>query len=443
MHMFKVKYVENVDSLPDSALAGWYLDSPRADFSCHDTRDRVLLRGWALSKSDDPVTLVIRRKAKALEEVPVSTARPDVVETLSAQGGARPRLDCGFEQTIHDWVDGFDLGFKVGSTYEWKCSISFSYAEKVQEGRHGWLFLDNDSNNSVDQHTGKLLLHEDELNKWKDYFRELKILASQHSFDWRFVIAPSKETILEEYYLHEPGTYNTIRQFLDFFYSNFGIVWPEQSLSADKEMSYWRGETHWSDYGASLAALFTLKNFGINGSLDSYMYRIERHSGDLGSKYSPSRSFAVPVADYTSFTKTKVFDNEISNHGRIQVYENINSPSDLKCLVFGGSSSLNFLPWIAPYFRRVVFVHSAASVDPALIASERPTHIILQTNQRFIISPAKCDFSIRSIISEKMRAMNLVELESQLKIVKSMDAPAMYRQLTLDGLVAAGISLQQ
>ena len=292
------------------------------------------------------------------------------------------------------------------------CDAKTAEKPKVESGKAGWLFLHNDSNGSVDQYTGRRLLSAAELSAWEKYFNDIQTLSRELDFSWSFFIVPAKEFIFPNYYPFQRAAKTPVDQFLEKFQHIAPIIWPEKELSDERELTYWKGDTHWTDYGAAVGARSILSALGFNRfeRLDKVRYVIQPRIGDLGSKLTPPKMHSVALADFDEVPNYKIFDNQIHNHGRIRVFECPTAESQNVCVLFGDSFSVALVPWITPFFRRLVFVHTAGSVDRNILKSERPTHVIFQSNSRFLISPAKSAFLVDDLIKGKLKLLEDKEL---------------------------------
>jgi hypothetical protein len=124
-------------------------------------------------------------------------------------------------------------------------------------------------------------------------------------------------------------------------------------------------------------------------------------AGDLGVKLLPPRSAPTEFLDAPPPEAGAVFDNGLPNIGRVLVFEAPQSPFDDCLLMFGASSGYPMLKYLKRLFRRVVFVHSAASIDPDIVQHERPGALVLQSNGRFLVQPPRADFSLRQAVAAK------------------------------------------
>lgn len=68
----------------------------------------------------------------------------------------------------------------------------------------------------------------------------------------------------------------------------------------------------------------------------------------------------------------RVHDTGLPNFGRWMVFEYPRALEQATCLVFGSSSTYSMFSYLCRVFSRLIFVHSAANIDPALIEAVAP-----------------------------------------------------------------------
>lgn len=423
----------------------WELDSPKEDIDLPSSEDLIPLRGWVLFEPGDLVKVMVRTQSGEFS-YELTQPRPDVVKKILNQDPAfHPCLTCGFSANLDFAKEGMDLGFCVNDEPYWVCNIKIVEKPKIEVGEEGWIFLHNDNNDSVDQYTGQRLLSTSELRAWEDYFDSIKTLSNELGFSWSFLIAPAKEFIFPNYYPFKRAARTSIDQFLEKFQSTQPIVWPQQVLSDDREMTYWKGDTHWTDFGAAVGARATLSSFGFNRfeRWDKVRYAIKPRLGDLGNKLIPHKTYSVAVADCDAMSSWKIFDNQIHNHGRIRIYECPNPESEHVCILFGDSFSVALVPWLTPFFRRLVYVHTAGSIVSSILQSEKPTHVIFQTNSRFIISPAKTNLSFNNLLASKVKLLGEKERGALQEEIGKQPSPktSFYADLMRQVSIAAGVEV--
>jgi hypothetical protein len=395
----------------------WYLDDPKIGIISETKKTKIKVRGWVVLQRGHVLEYILIKQEERVLQFKLSEKRADVArrfESLGAPNDA-PVL-CGFNFEVE--FSKFRIGFQTSNGITWGASIEAVTTLKVERGRDGWLFLSNDTNKSMEQYTGRRLLDDNELSLWENYFSLTRKLSEEHSFKHCFLLAPAKEFCLEDFYPATRGAYIAIDQFLMHFAKKNTIVWPRDQLLRDKELTYWKGDTHWSDYGGYVAAMVVLEKLGLKpkAEVPPVSYSIVRRSGDLGGKLSPPETFAVPTAEFSQVTTNLVFDNTIHNHGRIRIYEE-SSPiyPEQSCVCFGDSFSVNMIPWLIPYFNRLVYVHSAAAFDREVLEYETPTHVIFQTNSRFIITPPHASGNLRESVLLKLKLLTFDKRQAFVK----------------------------
>lgn len=379
-----------------------HLDSPRNIDATRLSASGIEVQGWV-----DPALTDARIAVRAGGKVtlhPRAERRPDVVtavrpELASASGSA----DCGFHFHV-PWQQGsVEVGVATGEELHWLWSIEPVVLRKVLEGADDWLFLDNDSNRSVDQYTGQFLMEERHLCTWTNYFTGISDWCSAAGVPWAFLLAPAKEYVLGDKFPHGRAAVTPVDQFLDRF-GSYPLVWPADRLSTQREACYWRGDTHWTDLGGAFAAEMILARLGVDAPIDlgGLRFRYAHHAGDLGGKFTPKRLNGVFEVEPPLIGHQLVFDNGIHNHGRVRRYRAANAALDKRCLVLGDSFSVNVAPWLGTVFSDVVFVHTAAAYDMPLLSYFSPDFLVLQSNSRFITTPPAPGFSLKELVARKM-----------------------------------------
>lgn len=391
----------------------WALDFPTHDRLVDFGQVFLKIQGWVLWS--DPLEtlpeLIVAVNGVAVHTQAFNTKRPDVVKrVLHERAENHAQLCCGFIAQIaaEKLTSGFHVGVRADGVDTWLAQVDFTEPMKVLEGSEGWLFLDNDSNHSVDQYIGRRLLGTEELNSWREYLSAVQVLAQRTNMRHALVIAPSKEEVLPHRYPFNRAQTTVLDQVCALAKPEWNVVNAAPVLAAYKspEACFKQTDTHWTDRGAMLAVMAVLERLGLDTQkaealFAADVYEFRREVGDLGCKMLPARSAETEFLQAPMPEKSAVFDNGLPNIGRTLVFENKSAIFHLKTVVFGASSSYPMLKYLTRLFSRLVFVHSAAQVDKSVLSHEQPEILLLQSNGRFLVQAPSLNFSLEDAVSRK------------------------------------------
>ncbi|WP_432697905.1 alginate O-acetyltransferase AlgX-related protein [Marinobacterium sp. YM272] len=421
-----------------SPLLTWCLDYPSPDHAPRFTHSGRVVQGWVLLDPEKADTLsrvrIICHLQPAFELCcPLELKRLDVIERILQQpADGHEQLSCGFRFTVPPDLHSFNLSFELDGQ-RWplqRIEVEPAVAEntllKVIKGHNDWLFLDNDTNFSIDQFTGRLQLTTRGLKSWEAYVDALKNGFGAQRSPAVMLVAPTKESVMGHYH---PMTAAAVSP-LDPVFALFppGLLLHPVSELRDTlgDEAFFKTDTHWTHRGGSLAAALVARKLGLSAEhldrlLASDRYRVRNHAGDLGSKLEPR--MAAPASFLTSFHYGKwvVYDNGLPNFGRVIVIQYPDALEEGCCLVFGSSSSYSMFNYLSRFFRQLVFVHTAGNLDPSLIDAVAPDYLIVQTNARFMIRPPIADYNLKNTIIEKQDSLDCTAIERQAQIRKVSD----------------------
>lgn len=439
--------VRHLDEAPLSVLR-WTLDAPLSERAIEIPAAGLYVQGWLLCREtpERPPCLLAREPGSALAPArhPFNSGRPDVIQrVLETTPGSHPQLRCGFALRLPCPRAGLELGFDLDGQVFWAVAITLREGTQVIDGRDGWLFLDNDTNRSVDQFTGALLLDAAAQARWRAYLAGTRELAARAGARHALLLAPSKEEVLRDRYPHERAATTVLDQVCALASPQDHLIDAARVLAAHSlpEACFKCTDTHWTDRGAMLATLALLPTLGFDASaaqraFEADRYVVRPYAGDLGVKLMPHRSAPTEFLDAPECEVGAVFDNLLPNIGRVLVFEQPEPCFDAKLLMFGASSGYPMLKYLKRLFRRTVFVHSAAGVDESVVLHERPDALVMQSNGRFLIEPPRMNFSLRDAVFTKLREASpaLRERARALAAEATADGPdAYFRQMLVEG----------
>jgi hypothetical protein len=380
------------------------------------TASAIKLKGWIVFSGSCSPRLILEFASYCVESALVH--RHDVEAACNANFSSGSVLYLGYD------IDGVDaqsfVGLKIiypshDGSYDEEQLIRIERQRLIKplQGKHGWLYLDNDTNKSVDQFTGLHCLSPKHIHKWRSYLSDARKIHKDLQCDWRFLVAPAKEYVAGFFYPYMKGNTTTLEQLEAILDEQCPVETVNciPCLTSQWNTSYSPVDTHWTDLGAYFVASTIADSLGHSDGLLAEILASARFiqvvsSGDLGSKMDPKVDCHIAKLDLSTLPIKRVFDNGVHNHGRIWIFEGLNSVSDVTLLVFGDSFATNLSPWLACLYSRVVYCHTSAGIDISILRREAPCHVILQTNSRFVGVVPSCAYSILEVATGKGHELN-------------------------------------
>lgn len=413
-----MSHTEVIRRQPAPALQAWALDFPQSGAEPRVTERGLYLQGWVLTQPGVTRGELVVRDNAGDSTLPFNNARPDVIQrVLGLAPEGHPQLRCGFIAYLKSVPASFTLGIKTDGDIAWLCDVKIDGAiapvvaprpTQVIVGADGWLYLDNDTNRSVDQFTGRLLLDAEGIGRWSAYLDSCVRIAADTQARHAVLIAASKEQVLAEHYPHTKSMQTVHEQVLALGRPEHAIVDSAALLRerADKASCFIKTDTHWTDRGAMHAALALLARLGLDigvahGRWADDVYYTMQFAGDLGVKLQPALCAPTEFLRAPPAQQGAAFDNQLANIGRVLVFDTVDAPWSETLLLFGASSSYPMLKYLKRLFRRIVFVHSAGHVDIDIVRHERPDFLVMQTTARFMIEPPTTAFDLADAVQMK------------------------------------------
>lgn len=388
----------------------WWLDFPVADKAAtlgELTDSGLLFQGWVLL--DKPaVVQVYVKQAGVLTQFNLDTPRPDVVQIILKQDGANhPQRNCGFRFTLPMQAADFELGVMHNAVQYPLCHGHIAGPFKVLHGKDGWLFLDNDTNKSVEQYTGKLLLNELAKKSWAAFMRQMQQFSDRFSCKCALLIAPAKEVVYPQYYPFKKAEITPVEQLITLAPVNLTICYPLQALSEAKQRSFRLTDTHWTPYGAMLASVELAVALGLDREVIQKIfandsYKEVKSIGDLGNKvFPPIKATELLLKSY-SYRKYVLSDNGLVNFGRTIVLKNPQALVSAHLVIFGASSSYSMLDYLCRIFSHITLMHTAGNIDVSVLEQINPDYFVCQTNARYVVRAPVSDYKLAEVIATKV-----------------------------------------
>ncbi|MCD9005782.1 hypothetical protein LDO31_05935 [Luteimonas sp. XNQY3] len=406
-------------------IKAWHLDQPRNQSILEDDAD-LCLRGWVFPEAPGGAVEVILHvdglpEAVFPADIPAPTARHAVLGEIETHWS----IQAAFEITIPAGSRLVAFSFRTAGQTVAFAEIRIDTIFKVQRGLGGHLFLDNDTNRSVDQYTGRLLIDPLQIRGWEAYADALLNLDNP-ARSMRLLICPAKEEVFGDVYPHKRAALTPVDQVLALCPGHL-TRFPLDRLREARDTTYSTVDTHWSDQGAMVGAVDYLESIGLERHAGDLPTRFEARQvyGDLGGKVEGGQhgTFMTLPRDYPQLQPG--YDNGIGNHGRIWIYTNAGAPVQETLLIFGDSFSVSLSAILAAVFSRVVYAYTAAGLDTSLIEEECPRHILAQTNQRFLINAPGASIDVDRQAAAKIAKMTPTEREhARILVLSQVDAPS-------------------
>lgn len=250
-------------------------------------------------------------------------------------------------------------------------------------GRMGDLFLAGDSNDSVSQFIESRRLSPSAVAAWENVFSQFPTWRQQFSLEKiSLLVAPAKEEIRREYYPFARAQHTLLDDFMAHFRSG-EVIFPKWELWGRRDLAYSNTDTHWTDLGATAAALALLRAWELPITGLSNTFQVCQCIGDLGNKIQPKLS-SFELCFLPEVKERKIFDNQINNQGNIRIYLNNNAKIREKVFILGDSFGTNLSEALTGCFSHVFYAYQPAGFDPELVSLIRPKYVLLQIAQRFL-----------------------------------------------------------
>lgn len=416
-------YPCNIDKVPENENIG-----KSKDFI------KYKLCGWVKIPKGKKCLLAVKNNKNEVVYLELNVKRPDVKKHFEKQGDDNTEVKCGFDHYV-DISEGAYVGILVEEAEEWLLQLELIELQSVLEGKEGWLFLDNDANQSVNQFIGKALLSEDMFLAWEDYANDL--LEYQKKLNLIHFIASSKEAVLPQYYPHQRGHTNVFEQVNSLLEKKNVNSISVTKLMSEKKDAYYKTDTHWSDYGAYLAYLSIMERGGFQWVVKDITFNEVEATGDLGSKLHPERRSLKKSHVYDGPKATCVFDNRVSGAGSITIWKNSGAHYSKTAVLFGDSflKSGCLMSYFTYSFSRVVVVNLPGSLIDEIISYESPDIVVVQTNDRYLLAPGKIYKKIdshESPVSLKVSTFSEMEKEDMVRNISTYSEEHFYKNKMLE-----------
>jgi hypothetical protein len=266
---------------------------------------------------------------------------------------------------------------------------------KVVEGRDGYLFMADDNNRVLEQHTGRLRLDDAQLEGWRHSLERRTEMLAQRGCAHLVLVAPNNHSVYPEKLPEDVETaaerpVHQLIAHLERSASPVKIIYPMDDLLAAKpdHQVCSRVDSHWTDYGAFLSYMRLMEDARslvptrTVDERDVLFIDVPVH-GDLGEKFDPPRSEMQGIARMRNRQARLVYDNCVEGTGALALTSCDVAPP-ATCLLLGDSYAYFLAPFISECWRQLVLVH-APTLDPVVVEATCPDIAVSVIAERFLI----------------------------------------------------------
>ena len=260
---------------------------------------------------------------------------------------------------------------------------------KFIEGKDGWVYLGNDTNDILGQLTGRVQLTPFQIDAWCNLLESRRKKFNSLGIRYLHTIAPNKECIYAEYLPEgiELSEDRPVRQLLAGLKERHlldTLCYPYDVIQSGKNLrpTHPCGDSHWNWYGSFLAYQEMMQRIGILPvSSDDVIFTNEEKMSDLAAKLG--RADIVTIAKIKN-NKTKcTYRNGVKAVGNLLVYENEDKSLPV-AVVFRDSFTAQLADYLGQHFSKMVLVWQQ-NMDWSIIERENPAYVLSIQAERFII----------------------------------------------------------
>jgi alginate O-acetyltransferase complex protein AlgJ len=302
---------------------------------------------------------------------------------------------------------------------------------KFVRGKNGRLFLDNDQNDVVLQHTGERLFSPRDLRHWRLLLESRVATLEKLDIPYFHLVPPNAHSVYPEDLPDHVRTHHTrpVLQLIEEIErkgSFAKLIYPlDELIAAKPRLLYPKTDPHWSALGAFIA----YERLAEEMSQVVRMHRVREEDvnfyefglvGELGFKIEPQVESPDMAAWVRKPTAYLVSDNCVVNTGTIVVAECPEAPWGT-CILLGDSFSNWLWLYLAASFRRFVYAYTP-TLDYDFIREYEADVVVSVLNERFMIIVPD-DFggpSVRDLEQEK-KAHGLLREETPVWLRRPMD----------------------
>lgn len=350
--------------------------------------------GWVLDTADPERKLTVELLVQG-NVVFSDVANIERVDVGLVHGSSEHGFSFGIDQFLSKARNPIELRV-VGEEFKFfdePVMLASDVRDNVEFGKNGWLFLKNDSNDTVDLVEGRRSLNNDDLNKLVNMLKKRPDDFARWGVTGATYIVPEKSVSLGRLRKSDVPTsdHRPVVQIMSALSdpSRYKVYYPHEFFGPEefREKLFYKTDTHFSPFGQQVVFIGVMKLLGFHDVQLLEQFPVE-HGGDLGLKLDPpvyeqTTSYLVDDCEVVRDEAGDALSNHTTLRGSHIELVNNNPVYDSSILIFGTSSAY-YLRWLfAKYFRKVHIYWNPAIVE-SVVKSVRPDFIVNVLTERMV-----------------------------------------------------------
>ena len=166
--------------------------------------------------------------------------------------------------------------------------------------------------------------------------------------------------------------------------------------------TYYRDDSHWTTYGASIYLVHALNTIGFDFDFDALRDNFVMHEGlrggDLGAKIDRPGERIREIKDPLAASRL-VYGNDVRNTGAIRLFRNEYALSAERVLILHDSFGVWMTALASQIFAEALFVHTP-HLDRDFLQKNPFDRVLFVQAERFFVAKPKNAYDWRSAIED-------------------------------------------
>jgi hypothetical protein len=358
-----------------------------------DRFDGEICAGWVIDEDDPsrPLTVQIVINGVVVHTELANMERGDLRPIF---GSADHGFAMGFSHYLKTGKNVVELVLVEGGFTFRDAVRAFDTRDLAEEGRDGFLFLRNDSNNTPDVIEGRRPLTPEATREIADHLIERFRMITETGARCMTIVLPEKSVLANSKRL-TPLVVSDARPAIQLRDALAGrpVEIYDYAISVfdafvDPAEACLKTDTHLTSAAFHHLFRYAMKRLGRAPAVGYSVAEPETFIGDLGIKLEPCRRETTRWR--RPFFATREVIDEATPAIRqgttlrgTRIYHESGADNSLTCLLIGTSSAYATREWFFANFRKVHFYWENA-FDPGFLREARPDYVVFLANERYL-----------------------------------------------------------